>query len=180
MQQPIYASELTNRASAIELVITDIDGVLSDGLVYLDQQQNELKAFNIKDGLGIKWLLNHGIQVAVITGRESNIVARRMQELGVTEVHQKKPDKRACFESLLEKYQISDSQVAYLGDDLPDLPLINRCGLGVAVADAHWHLGQKADWQTPSNGGQGAFRELAELILTAKGLLPAILQGYQS
>jgi len=148
--------------------------------VYLDQGDNELKCFNIKDGLGIKFLLQNDITVAVITGRDSNIVTRRMKELGVTEVHQNQPDKRACFDSLLEKYQLDASQVAYLGDDLPDLPLIKQCGLGVGVADCHWFMLQHCDWITASAGGQGAFRELAELILSSQNKMPDILEGYLS
>jgi len=171
---------LSTKAKPIKMVITDIDGVLSDGKVYLDQADNELKSFNIKDGLGIKLLLNNDIVVAVITGRESNIVSRRMQELGVTEVYQKQPDKRACFDALLKKYQLEPSAVAYLGDDLPDLPLIKQCGLGVGVADCHWFMLQHCDWITSTAGGQGAFRELAELILSSQSKLPQILDGYLS
>ncbi len=179
MEPPHYPDNLIHLAEKIKLVITDIDGVLSDGKVYLDQKDNELKAFNIKDGLAIKWLLSHQIPVAVITGRSSQVVSRRMKELGVTEVHQNQPDKRQCFNSLLAKHHLSEHQIAYLGDDLPDLPLINRCGLGVAVADAHWYLKQQADWLTPHPGGQGAFRDLAELILSSQGLLDLILEGYK-
>ena len=178
--QPEYHPALLAKAKRIKLVVTDIDGVLSDGLVYLDQEENELKAFNIKDGLGIKWCLDQDIEVAVITGRNSKIVSRRMKELGVNEVHQQQTDKLACYNGLLEKYQITVEQVAYLGDDLPDLPLINLSGLGVTVADGHWLLKQQADWITPQAGGRGAFRDLAELLLTAQGKLTAILKGYQS
>jgi len=175
-----YPEELLNKAKKIKLVITDVDGVLTDGKVHLDQKDNELKAFNIKDGLGIKWLLNAAIPVAIITGRASNVVTRRMQELGVTEVYQKQPDKRACFQMLLQKYQINCEEVAYLGDDLPDLALINQCGLGVTVADGHWSLKESSHWITPNKGGEGAFRDLAELILSAQQQLESILQGYQS
>ncbi len=169
---------LASKAKPIKMVITDVDGVLSDGKVYLDQTDNELKSFNIKDGLGIKMLLKNDITVAVITGRESNIVSRRMHELGVKEVHQNQPDKRACYQSLLDKYQLKASEVAYLGDDLPDLVLIKRSGLGVAVADCHWFMLQHSDWITSSAGGQGAFRELAELILSSQNKLPDMLEGY--
>ncbi len=170
---------LSEKAKKIKLVVTDVDGVLTDGKVYLDQNTNELKSFNIKDGLGMKLLMKQNLVVAVITGRQSHIVDRRMTELGVTEVHQSQPDKRLCFASLLKKFNLEAQQVAYLGDDLPDLPLMNQCGLGVAVADGHWFLQQQADWVTSSRGGEGAFRELAELILGAQGLLPAILEEYK-
>ncbi len=169
---------LASKARGIRLIITDIDGVLTDGSVFLDETDNELKAFNIKDGLGIKMLLNNGVEVAVITGRKSTLVARRMKELGVTEVHQKQPDKRACFKSLLKKYKLQASEVAYLGDDLPDLPLIKQSGLGVSVADCHWFMLQHSDWITSSAGGKGAFREVAELILSSQGKLPEILESY--
>ncbi len=171
--------QLAIKAAKIKLVVTDVDGVLTDGKVLLDQTDNELKAFNIKDGLGIKLLMQQNILVAVITGRQSQIVARRMAELKVSEVHQGQPDKRACFASLLEKLALDAEAVAYLGDDLPDLPLIKTCGLGVTVADGHWFVQQQADWVTSSRGGDGAFRELAELILGSQNLLPAILEEYQ-
>lgn len=171
--------QLAEKAAKIKLVITDVDGVLTDGKVFLDQTDNELKSFNIKDGLGIKLLMQQNIAVAVITGRQSQIVARRMAELKVTEVHQNQPDKRQCFTSLLEKFAVNAEEVAYLGDDLPDLPLIKQSGLGVTVADGHWFVQQQADWVTSSRGGEGAFRELAELILGSQNLLPDLLEGYQ-
>ncbi|HFB65535.1 MAG TPA: HAD-IIIA family hydrolase [Aeromonadales bacterium] len=171
--------QLAEKARKIKLVITDVDGVLTDGKVFLDQTENELKSFNIKDGLGIKLLMQQNITVAVITGRQSQIVKRRMAELNVTEVHQNQPDKRQCFASLMEKFDLEVDDIAYLGDDLPDLPLIKQCGLGVCVADGHWFVQQQADWVTSSRGGDGAFRELAELILGSQNLLPDILEGYQ-
>lgn len=172
--------QLAQQAKEIKLVITDVDGILTDGKVFLDQNDNELKSFNIKDGLGIKILMQQNINVAVITGRESNIVTRRMKELGVADVYQNQQDKRDCYQQLLQKYQLTEEQVAYLGDDLPDLPLIIRSGLGVTVSDGHWYVQQKANWVTASRGGEGAFRELAELILSSQSLLPEILQGYEN
>jgi len=172
--------QLAEKAKTIKLVITDVDGVLTNGKVILDQENNEFKSFNIKDGLGFKLLLQQNITVAVITGRQSNIVTRRMNELGITELYQNKFDKRDTYQELKQKYKLEDNEIAYLGDDLPDLALIKLCGLGVTVADGQWYLQQHADWVTASRGGEGAFRELAELILSSQGLLPEILKGFES
>lgn len=165
-------------AKDISLLICDVDGVLTKGEVFLDNTDLELKAFNIKDGLGLKLLQRAGIEIAIITGRESGIVTRRMAELGISHVYQGQTDKIAAFEALLNKLEITAQQVAYIGDDLPDLPLMRRSALGIAVADAHFSLLDKADWITFNDGGYGAVRDVADLILDAKGLLEDIHQGY--
>ncbi len=165
-------------AKDIKLLICDVDGVLTAGDVYLDNSNLELKAFNIKDGLGIKLLQQQGVEIAIITGRESNIVERRMAELGITHIYQGRKDKIASFEALLETLNVTPKEVAYVGDDLPDLPLIRRSGLGIAVADAHFSVKERADWITFNDGGSGAVRDIADLILDAKGLLEDIHEGY--
>ena len=171
-------NRIKDLASNIALLICDVDGVLTQGEVYLDNTDVELKAFNIKDGLGLKLLQKSGVQLAIITGRQSDIVDRRMTELGIKHVYQGQTNKIAAYESLLNELEVMPEQVAYVGDDLPDLPLMKRSGLGIAVADAHFSIKDKADWITFCDGGQGAVRDVADLILDAKGLLDSILEGY--
>ncbi len=150
---------------AIQLVIFDVDGVLTNGqLIYTPQ--GESKAFHVHDGLGIKKLLNAGIQVAIITKRTSEVVARRMQELGVTHVYQGVENKNECFEKLLESLSILPEQCAYLGDDEPDIGVMEQVGQPVAVANATPRVKAIAQWVTKKEGGMGAARELCEAILS--------------
>ena len=165
-------------AKDIKLLICDVDGVLTKGEVYLDNTEIELKAFNIKDGLGIKLLQRSGIEIAIITGRNSAIVDRRMQELGISHVYQGQQDKIVAYENLLQKLNLDISEVAYVGDDLPDLPLMKRSAIGIAVADAHQFVLQKADWVTENKGGEGAVRNIVDMILQSKGLLEDIHRSY--
>ena len=165
------ASTVWQRLSQIQLLICDVDGVLSDGLIYLGNQGEEFKTFNTKDGFGIKALQNAGIAVAVITGRDSKIVAERMASLGVTHVYQGQSDKRHSFNSLLKDLNLKPEQVAYIGDDVVDLSVMELCGLGVAVNDAHPLVRQRADHVTQLAGGRGCVRELCDLILEARGIL---------
>ena len=171
-------SDIKSLAKNISLLICDVDGVLTKGEVYLDNSTLELKAFNIKDGLGFKLLQQSNIEIAIITGRNSTIVDRRMTELGITHVYQGQKNKIAAYEELLNELELQPNQVAYMGDDLPDLPLMKRSGLGIAVADAHFFVREKADWITFNDGGYGAARDVADLILDAKGLLDNIHDGY--
>ena len=170
--------ELKSKAEKIKLVICDVDGVLSNGKVYFGNEKEELKSFNIKDGLGIKQLLNNEIEVAIITGRESNIVSRRTKELGISKVYQGKKNKIASYEEILKALNLEPYQVAHVGDDLPDLPLMKRSGLGICVADAHFFVKQYADWSTQSIGGNGAVRNVSDLILESQGKLETLLNDY--
>lgn len=167
---PISQDILTT-AKTLKLLICDIDGVFSDGRVYMGNDGEELKAFHTRDGFGVKSLLNAGIEVAVITGRQSTIVANRMQGLGVKHIYQGQDNKVIAFNMLIEKLNISPEHVAYIGDDVIDLPVMNLCGLSVAVADAHPLVKKGADFSTSIRGGFGAVRELADLILLSKGIL---------
>ncbi len=169
---------LIPRFAKVRLVVTDVDGVLTDGGVYLDNADNEWKRFNIKDGLGIKMLLQHGISVAIITGRTSRIVSRRAKELGITYVYQGCTDKRAAFLELLEKHDVTPEETAHVGDDLPDLPLMRMAGIGVAVQDAHPFVKAHADWITKTPGGMGAFREVADTVLRAQNALDSFQQKF--
>jgi len=163
------------RAARIELLALDVDGVLTDGRLYLGDNGVEYKAFFSRDGHGIKLLLGAGVEVAVITGRRSQVVADRMASLGVTRVHQGQEHKRAAFDALLAELRLTPDRACYVGDDLVDLPVMTACGLAVAVADADPRVAARAHWRTPSPGGRGAVREVCELLLEARGALDAAL-----
>lgn len=162
---------LLQQFGQIELLVLDVDGVFSDGRVYLGNDGEELKAFHTRDGFGLKALINAGFQVAVITGRQSQIVERRMQHLGVQHIFQGQNDKSAAFQQLLTTLSLDLPQVAYVGDDVPDLALIQQAGLGIAVHDAHPAVQQGAQYITRCQGGFGAVREVCDLLLFARGKL---------
>lgn len=158
-----------NRAARVRLLALDVDGVLTNGLIYYGNSGEELKAFNIKDGLGIKLLQDAGVRVAIITGRQSEIVARRARELGIADVVQGREDKRQALLELCQRNGLDIEQCAYMGDDLPDLGAIVSAGLGMTVADACTAVRDAADWLSRYNGGCGAVREACEFILSARG-----------
>ena len=157
-----------SKAEKIKLVIFDVDGVFSDGRIYLGNQGEELKAFHTRDGFGIKALRQSGVEVAVITGRTSAIVQQRMQALTVQYIYQGQENKLVAFNELQQKLQLNRQQIAYLGDDLPDWAVMQQCGFAVAVKDAHPYLQQQADLVTSLPGGFGAVRELCDLILISQ------------
>ncbi len=165
-------------AEKVKFLVLDVDGVLTDGGIILDAGKNELKSFHVRDGHGIKMLIRAGIGVALITGRHSKVVERRARELGIEEVFQKCRDKVKAYQQILDKYSISDSEVSYVGDDIVDIPVLNRCGFPVAVADACDEVKPFARMVTKREGGRGAVREVCDLILKAKGLLKGIVDGY--
>ena len=160
---------LQERASNIRMLVLDVDGVLTDGKLYFDHAGNEMKAFNTRDGLGMKALQDSGIEVAVITGRKSGAVAHRMAQLGIKHVYQDREDKLNAFLHLLEITSLDAKQVCFAGDDWIDLPVLLRAGLAVSVADAEEHVKKHAHWVTSRNGGDGAVREICNLILSAQG-----------
>ena len=153
----------------------DVDGVLTDGKLYFDHAGNEMKAFNTRDGLGMKALQRVGIEVAVITGRKSEAVSYRMNQLGIAHVYQGREDKLDAFLDLLKITRLDAQQVCFAGDDWIDLPVLMRVGLAVSVADAEDHVKQQAHWITQRNGGHGAVREICNLILKAQGKDQTIL-----
>ncbi len=162
----------------IRLLILDVDGVLTDGGIILDNEGNELKSFHVRDGHGIKLLVRSGVEVAIITGRYSRVVERRAQELGVSEVHQGCIDKVAVYERIKEKRSLRDEEIAYIGDDVVDIPILKRVGLPMAVADASPDAKAFAAFVTERRGGRGAVREVTDLILKAKGLWERIINDY--
>jgi 3-deoxy-D-manno-octulosonate 8-phosphate phosphatase (KDO 8-P phosphatase) len=149
----------------LRLIGFDVDGVFTDGRFYLSDEGIESKSFNTQDGFGIRQLLDAGIAIAVISGRQSRSVDRRMTELGVPHVIQGCKDKVAAFDDLIDRLGISVGQTAYVGDDLPDLPLLRHAGFGIAVANAVPAVKAGCDMVTSSTGGAGAVREICEFVL---------------
>jgi len=159
------------RAEQIRLLILDVDGVMSDGLIYMGNSGEELKAFNVRDGYGIRCALTSGIEVAIITGRKAKLLEDRCETLGITHLYQGQSDKLIAYRNLLEKLALAPDNVAYVGDDLIDWPVMAEVGLSVAVADAHPLLVPRADYVTRIHGGRGAVREVCDLLLLAQGKL---------
>lgn len=171
-------STLLEKAKNIRCVICDVDGVLTDGLLYLDNFGNELKTFHVQDGMGLKLLMAAGIEVAVITTSQNAVIDHRMQQLGIRHYFKGQVDKREAYEKLKSCLTLGDEAIAYIGDDLPDLPIIQKVGLGVAVANAVRQVKECAIWQTEQHGGRGAVREVCDFILHAQNKLDIALNGY--
>ncbi|MGM0470913.1 MAG: KdsC family phosphatase [Bacillota bacterium] len=157
--------QLNQKAEQIKLFITDVDGVLTDGRIILGAQGQELKAFHVHDGAGIKAAQQAGIEIAIITGRTSEAVTTRADELGISEVYQGVDDKVAIYRELIAKYNLVPEEVAYIGDDVGDLPLLNEVGLSLTVADGVEQVQRAVDYSTTSCGGRGAVREVLDSIL---------------
>jgi 3-deoxy-D-manno-octulosonate 8-phosphate phosphatase (KDO 8-P phosphatase) len=174
----ISDQKLVSRAKAIRLLLLDVDGVLTDGRLYYGNNGEELKAFNIQDGLGIKLLQRNGVKVGIITGRSSELLTRRAAELGIDLVVQGREDKLAALQEVLETHDYRMEEIAFLGDDLPDVAVIRQVGLGVAVANARRFVVENAVWQTNTSGGHGAVRELVEMILQAQNKLNSTQADY--
>ena len=172
MQEPI---EL---ARSVRLVVFDVDGVLTDGSLYLGDDGQEYKAFNSRDGHGMVMLRESGVTLAVITGRRSEVVRIRMESLGIEHVYQGCRDKLPTYRTLTEQLGVADEHVAYVGDDVVDLPVMRRVGFAIAVADAHPLVLEHANWRTRNPGGRGAARDVCELILRAQGKLDGMLAAY--
>ncbi len=166
-------------ASEIKLVVLDVDGVMTAGSVTYTCDGQEVKSFNIKDGLGIKLLQRGGLQVAIVTGRSSAMVERRAAELGITELVQGRDDKLAAVSELASRLGLGLNEIAYMGDDLPDLSAIQACGLGACPADATAVVLGHADWVAAQAGGQGAIREWAEELLKARGCWSELLSSFE-
>lgn len=170
--------EPIDRARRLQLLVFDVDGVLTDGTLYLCDAGTEYKAFNSRDGHGMVMLRESGMTLAIITGRQSEVVRLRMQSLGITHVYQGQRDKLPAYEALRDKLGLADEQVGYVGDDVVDLPVLRRVGFAVAVADAHPLVRTHAHWITGAPGGRGAAREVCEFVLEAQGRLDGLLRGY--
>lgn len=165
-------------ARKVKLLALDVDGVLTDGGIIYDGADAELKTFNVKDGHGMKLLMRTGVQIALITGRESDVVNRRGKELGIEHIYQRAIDKLAVYDDLKKKLDLKDEEFAYVGDDLLDIPLAKRVGFSVAVADANDELKSRVLYITKADGGRGAVREVCEIILKSKGLWQQVMERY--
>ena len=170
--------ELVAKIKALKLLILDVDGVLTDGRLFFDQNGAEYKCFHARDGHGMKLLRQSGVEIAVISGRKSNSVALRMQSLGIEHVYQGHENKRQAFQDVLSRLKLTPEQVAHVGDDVIDLPILTQVGFAVAVADANFAVKRYADWCTETPGGMGAVREVCDLILQVQGHFDTLLQNY--
>jgi 3-deoxy-D-manno-octulosonate 8-phosphate phosphatase (KDO 8-P phosphatase) len=168
----LYGGQLHDKvaqsAAQIKLLICDVDGVFSDGRIYLGNNGEEFKAFNTRDGYGVKALQKAGIDVAIITGRNSPLVEQRMRSLTVKHIYMGKENKVAAYQELLDKLSLTPEQVAFIGDDSPDLKVMQQVGLSISVPDGHPYVKMKADHITTLNGGFGAVREVCDLLLIAQ------------
>ncbi len=169
---------MTAKPPDIQLLVLDVDGVLTDGSLFLSSDGQELKCFNTKDGAAIRWWLRSGRQMAWISGRESSAVSQRAQDLGVHHVYQHILDKVPVYEKLLTELAIAAENTAYIGDDLMDLPILTRCGFAIAVADATEEVREMADLVTQLPGGRGAVAEAVRFLLQAAGDWQAITARY--
>ncbi len=165
-------------AREVRLLLLDVDGVLTDGTIFLGEEGQEYKAFNSRDGHGIKMLQQSGVIVGIVSGRSSPAVEHRAAELGVRHLHQGCSDKLVIFEQLRGSLGLGASQVAFVGDDIADLPIMVRAGLAIAVNDAHELVRRHAHWVTPSGGGKGAVREVCDFIMSAQGTYAAGIERY--
>jgi 3-deoxy-D-manno-octulosonate 8-phosphate phosphatase (KDO 8-P phosphatase) len=172
--------ELKNRAKDIKLVILDVDGVMTDGSLFYDNNGQEYKAFNAKDGHGIRMMQDAGMDIAIITGRTSELVLHRAENLGISPalIYQGYRDKRPAFRELLKKTGLEAKNIAYVGDDVIDLPIMSKVGLAIAVNDAHYFVRQHAHWTSKKKGGKGAIREVSEMLIESQGKLDDMLEGY--
>lgn len=166
---------IKKRAKSIRLALFDVDGVLTDGNIYIDANGEEIKRFNTQDGHGIRLLQHYGIEVGIITGRASKALEHRMADLQIKHVVKGCSDKFSAYQELLTKLNFSEKETSYVGDDIVDLQIMTRCGLAIAVANAHTFVKQHAHWQTTEYGGNGAVREVCELLLASQGLLDEAL-----
>ncbi|WP_455366197.1 3-deoxy-manno-octulosonate-8-phosphatase KdsC [Kaarinaea lacus] len=170
--------EVLNRAKNVKLVIFDVDGVLTDGSLFYGDDGQEYKAFHSRDGHGMKMLQETGVQIGIITGRTSEVVLHRMKNLQVQHIYQGRLEKLPAFEELISKLGITPEHVAYVGDDVVDLPIMTRVGLAITVPGAHDLAKQYAHWITSQPAGAGAAREICEMIMKAQGTYDALIAKY--
>ncbi len=167
-----------NKLKRIKLLLLDVDGVLTDGSIIYNDNGAETKIFNVKDGLGIRLLMEAGIKVGIVTGRSSKALYHRCKNLGISLIFDGFHEKTSVLELILEKTGLQAEEIAFVGDDLLDLPLLRRVGLSIAVADAHETIIENVDMTTSAKGGAGAVREVCEAILKAQGFWKKILENF--
>lgn len=169
---------ILEKAAKIKLLLLDVDGVMTDGSIILDSHQGEAKRFHVRDGHGVKLLKRAGVEVGIISGRDSPVVTRRAKELGIEIVEQGSLIKLEAYQRIRGQTGLKDDEIAYLGDDVIDIPLLRKVGLAAAVADALEEVKKEAHYTTCLSGGKGAVRELAELILRAQGKWAQVMERY--
>jgi 3-deoxy-D-manno-octulosonate 8-phosphate phosphatase (KDO 8-P phosphatase) len=171
--------KIREKLKKIQILILDVDGVLTDGKIIMDYRGRELKNFDVRDGHGLILLQRCDIKVALLTGRKSDVVRKRARDLGITEVYQRALNKKEIFAKILHKHGISAEAAAFLGDDIVDIPVLKKVGFSAAVADALDVVKKSVDYVTKSDGGQGAVREICELILQAQDRWTEIAVRYE-
>lgn len=168
----------SNRIKKIKMLILDVDGVLTDGRIIWTSSAEEMKFFNVQDGVGIILAHRVGLKVAIISARKSKVTEIRAKELKITDCYQIVENKFTAYKELIDKYKLADEQVAYIGDDLHDIPVLRRVGFAVATANAQEEVKQVSHYITEKNGGNGAVREVINMILKAKGLWDKAVEKY--
>ena len=179
MNQEPGTRNLNGKASRVKLILLDVDGVLTDGAVVIFGDGSESKRFHIRDGIALVWAQRAGLKVGLLSARHSATTMQRAAQLGITLVHQGVSSKAAAFDEILKNIAVSDADVAYMGDDIVDLAVLRRAGLSAAPSDAVAEVRSTVDFVSSSRGGEGAVRELVEIILRAQGHWSAIVSGYQ-
>lgn len=170
--------EVRERIKAVRWLVLDVDGVLTDGQVIMDDDGRESKHFNVKDGHALKMIMRFGINVMLLTGRKSQVVEHRARDLGITEVHQRVLNKLEYFKEFMDRKGISFAEVAYVGDDIVDIPLMKQVGFSAAVADASEEVPPLVDYVSPYPGGKGAVRDVCKIILKAQGKWKEVAERY--
>lgn len=170
---------LKEKLKKIKLLMLDVDGIMTDGRIIMNDEGCETKHFNVRDGHGLKILQRFNIKVAIITGRQSKVVSHRARDLDITDVYQKVYNKKEVFEKILKKYKLSPDETAFMGDDIVDIPVLNRVGFSATVADASDVVKKQVDYITGHKGGKGAVREVCEMILQAQGKWAEIVARYE-
>jgi len=175
----ILDDKLIAKIRLIRLLVLDVDGVMTDGRIIMDYAGREIKNFDVKDGHGIKVLMRYGIDVILVTGRRSDVVEHRARDLGISEVHQGVTNKLEIGDTILRNRSLNYEHIAFIGDDIVDIPLLRRVGFSAAVADAAEDVRKCVDYVTIRKGGRGAVREVCEVILKAKGEWTDVAKRYE-
>ncbi|MFO1388579.1 KdsC family phosphatase [Cellvibrio sp.] len=174
----LTAPDLETRAKRIKLLLLDVDGVLTDGRLYFSNQGDEFKTFSTLDGHGIKLLQKSGVKVGIITGRTSNLVAKRASDLGIKILVQGREDKWDALQEILAEHPVQLDEIAFMGDDWPDLTVMCRVGLALAPANSHFTVTERAHWQSRARGGEGAVREACDMLMKAQNSFDQLLKTY--
>lgn len=170
--------DIIEKLKKIKMLLLDVDGVMTDGRIVMDSEGREMKNFNVRDGHGLVMVQRHGIAVGILTGRKSDVVEHRARDLKITEVYQGALNKKEVFAQILEKNNLTPQSIAYMGDDIVDIPVLKIAGFSVAVADALDLVKKTVDYITVNKGGYGAVREVCEMLLKAQGFWPEVAARY--